>query len=82
MGNVEMANSHVTYNRIVFIKLMGSGRSGETGGNVQDHVAVGSILVPELALNLRLGMAGRIVQENPKKLVLVTVSLVQVLHVN
>lgn len=61
---------------------MGSGRSGETGGNVQDHVAVGSILVPELALNLHQSMAGRIVLENPTKLVLVTLSLVQVLHVN
>ena len=45
-------------------------------------MAVGSILVPELALNLHLGMAGRIVLENPTKLVLVTLSLVQVLHVN
>lgn len=61
---------------------MGSGRSGETGGNVQDHVAVGSILVPELALNLHQSMAGRIVLENPTKLVLVTLSLVQVLHVD
>ena len=64
------------------IQLTGSGRSGETGGIVQDHVTVGSILVPELALNLHQGMAGRIVLENPTKLVLVTLSLVQVLHVN